>query len=1201
MAVAVKSLGLPWIHTGVSCGNCNVTPISGYRFRCDSCPNHDLCEKCFRLGHTQRGHNFLRIARDSNNFHPPFQVYYIVCDECGTAPIEGRRYHHKWRPNRNLCVDCYTKQPQAAREYEIIEEVKIPTICTTHSPVFHFHKRCGSCGVKPITGPRFDSIAYPDYSLCLVCFDTKFIKGTIKNEEFVRVERPEINKVRQIFVYSCMSCGEVPICGPAYVNQRVPEKVFCLLCYMNVPRQVQFEYSRVECPTQLGDPPAPEISQHGALVPAGSVRSDEYAKLAREFELYRKEKEEKEEQAKVMAKNFMQLSDKYTKQQTMGRSGDGELERLRREKAEAVLECAKLSDDIERLKKEKEDDAEYATRIYVSRIEALEKELIQSQEALRTGEASYASIQEQFEKVMLEKDEALEFASLARELETTEVDKQMHADMALEFDKLKEAHLELTRQFELLKLKSDEDSRLSAEKFDNVVKEHSTLATQSENEKQELLIFINGLEDTKSVLEEAARNSAEKQEQLVRDQLRLTEDYNVLMEEKETLEKQRDELAVFNANLEEEVEKLKTEKSEAVENAILARGLVATEAEKEETLRAEVSNLSSELEKLKQMHVTLTSEYENLMKEKEDAAIAFAEKYESLAKELLTLNEEFDEWKEEKALAEREWEEKHSELTKETMTLKEKGETGSVFAAKYEELERAHTRYVELHDYEVKELVDNVKRLEEEREAMEGNASLAAEREADILMENKNLKEEAAKWTELIGDFHALVKDKEAKLLEVDQLLKDKEAKLVELEQLLEEKEAASEARARDYSTLNDDYEALEKENGDLIEKYETLKEEYETLKEEYELFRTEKEQELKEKELVMSRGLDDHSSLAQQLNLLKKDLVTAEETTKLSRAEFLELSEEFEKLQEDAAQREHDLMHDFEMMKNEKEEEIADLMDRIQSLEVLLKEKEAALKTGAAPQAALLKEIESLKEELRVMEEDKQMEAENASGFIHGLQKQVEKLESSLKEKESVGSIAAVSSIKKMEGQGVNMDQYNRILTENETLREEIESVKEDFDEIYPKFQKLFQSKVTKEEFERLKVEYDRLKANIPASILSVNTPGVGKCALLAICCYGAINERKKESLEEGYERSRRNCNDQDLLRQSEEFMNEAAKELDKQFDNYMEEALSITDKEAEEFFLTLQPMFDTGHSTPISKSFSTKVVRAGQAAARK
>lgn len=61
---------------------------------------------------------------------------------------------------------------------------------------------------------------YPDYSLCLVCFDTKFIKGTIKNEEFVRVERPEINKVRQIFVYSCMSCGEVPICGPAYVNQR---------------------------------------------------------------------------------------------------------------------------------------------------------------------------------------------------------------------------------------------------------------------------------------------------------------------------------------------------------------------------------------------------------------------------------------------------------------------------------------------------------------------------------------------------------------------------------------------------------------------------------------------------------------------------------------------------------------------------------------------------------------------------------------------------------------------------------------------------------------------------------------------------------------------------------------------------------------------------------------------------------------------
>ncbi|KAG6548673.1 hypothetical protein Mapa_009827 [Marchantia paleacea] len=1199
MAVAVKSLGLPWIHSGVTCGNCHVTPITGYRYRCDSCPNHDLCEKCFRLGHTQRGHNFLRIARDSNNFHPPFQVYYIVCDECGTAPIEGRRYHHRWRPNRNLCVDCYTKQPQAAREYEIIEEVKIPTICTTHSPVFHFHKRCGSCGVKPITGPRFDSIAYPDYSLCLVCFDTKFIKGTIKNEEFLRVERPEINKVRQIFVYSCMSCGEVPICGPAYVNQsRVPEKVFCLLCYMNVPRQVQFEYSRVDPPTQLGDPPAPAISQHDALLTAGSVRSDEYAKLAREFELYRKEKEEKEEQAKVMAKNFIELSDKYTKQQTMGRSGDGELERLRREKAEAVLECAKLSDDIERLRKEKEDDAEYATRIYVSRIEALEKELVQSQEALRTGEASYASIQEQFEKMKVEKEEAVEFASLARELETSDADKQMHAGIALEFDNLKDAHLELTRQFELLKVKSDEDSRLSAEKFDNVVKEHSSLATQCENEKQELLILINALESTKSVLEEAARNSAEKQEQLVRDQLSLTEDYNTLMEEKETLEKQRDELAVTNVNLEEEVEKLKRENSEALENATLARGLVATEAEKEETLRAELSSLSCELEKLKQMHFTLTTEYENLTKEKEDAGIAFAEKYESLAKELLTLNEEFDEWKEEKALAEREWEDKHSELTKETMILKEKGETGSVFADKYAQLETAHLQYMEEREYEVRELVEKVKRLEEEREAIEENARLAAEREANIIAENKKLKEEAAEWADLIEQFQRLVKDKEAKFFEVDQLLKDKEAKLVELEQLLEEKEAASEARASDFSTLNDDYEALEKENEDLIEKYEKLKEEYEH-------FKNEKEEHLKEKELVMSRGLEDHSSLAQQLDLLRKELVTAEETTKLSRAEFLELSEDFENLQEDVAQREREyknLMQEFEMMKNEKEEEIADLMDRIQSLEKLLKEKEVALKTGAAPQAALLKQIESLKEELRIMEEDKQLEAENASGFIHGLQKQVEKLESSLKEKGAVGVSAAVSSGKKMEGQGVSMEQYNRILTENETLREEIESVKEDFDEIYPKFQKLFQSKVTKEEFDRLKGEYERLKANIPASILSVNIPGVGKCALLAICCYGAINERKKESLEEGYEKSRRNCNDQDLLRQSVEFMQEAAKELDKQFDNYMEEALTITDKEAEEFFLTLQPMFHTAHSTPLSKTFSKKVVQAaGQAGARK
>ncbi|KAL2651751.1 hypothetical protein R1flu_019879 [Riccia fluitans] len=1153
MAVAVKSLGLPWVHADVTCSNCHVSPITGYRYKCENCPNHDLCQKCYRLGHTQKGHNFLRIARDSKNFHPPFQVYYVPCDECGQAPIEGRRYHHKWRPNRDLCFDCFSKQPQAAREYDIIEDVKIPTICTTHQPVFHFHKSCGSCGVRPICGPRFDSITYPDYSLCLVCFDTKFVKNAIKNEDFLRIERPEPNKVRQVLVYSCMSCGEVPICGPAYVNQRVPEKVYCLLCYMNVPRQVQFEYSRVDPPTQLGDPPAPAVSQQGALVSQRSVRSEDYANLAREFEQYKKEREEKDEQAKVMAKKFVELNDKLVKQQTIGRPNDAELEKLRRAKDEAVLECAKLSDDLERLRKEKEDDAEYATRLYVSRIESLEKQVLESEEAKKSA---LSALQEELEKLKKEKEEEeMEFASLAKDLETSATEKETHAALALEFEKLKEEHLELTRQFENLKSRSEEDSRRSAEKLDRLVKEHASFSTQSENEKQELLILITSLESSKSVLEEKARVSAERQEKLVKENLSLTDDFNNLVEEKEALEKERDELARTNASLTEEVAKLKEEISEAMENASQARELVSLGAEIERTYKTEHSNLTAEFDKLKQMHFTLTAEYENLMKEKEEAAEKYknlVKEHDDLAKEHLSLNEEYDEWKEDKAAAEKEWSTRHVELSRELKILKEQGDAGNALAERYATLETTYSQFKEERDLEIREFDEHLRSLQMEnsryREEIGEAARLAAEEKAEIQNELQKLKVDAAEWADLIEQFQRLVKDKEAKLLELDQLLK--------------EKQAEAEEKARDV-------EDLERENEDLHREYERLKEEFKS-------YKADQEDQWREKETVMSRGLEDKSSLARQLDSVKKELAQTQETLKISRQKYTELSEEFENLQDDTKTMHEEIIghrnltQDMKRQKSEMEKEIAELTDRIESLEKRLEEKDDALKSAATkPQSAsLLKEIDSLKKDLEAMAEEKQMAEENAAGLIHELQKQVHKLEKQLKEKENASASVgkAVSSGKKKDEQVVSKEEYDRLMAKNETLKEELESAREDFEEIFPKYQ--------------------TLRSSLPAFL--INTQKGSKVATAAICCHGVLNERRKADLEEGTERSRRNSNDQDAIRLAEEFMNEAVKELDDKWLAYMDEALTVTDAEAQKFFGSLNK---ESNNKSLNKAFSKKV----------
>jgi len=34
-------------HGGITCDGCGVSPIVGYRYRCKSCPNHDVCESCY--------------------------------------------------------------------------------------------------------------------------------------------------------------------------------------------------------------------------------------------------------------------------------------------------------------------------------------------------------------------------------------------------------------------------------------------------------------------------------------------------------------------------------------------------------------------------------------------------------------------------------------------------------------------------------------------------------------------------------------------------------------------------------------------------------------------------------------------------------------------------------------------------------------------------------------------------------------------------------------------------------------------------------------------------------------------------------------------------------------------------------------------------------------------------------------------------
>ena len=44
------------LHASIPCDGCEAKEIRGLRFKCDICPNYDLCQRCMRAGVTARNH-----------------------------------------------------------------------------------------------------------------------------------------------------------------------------------------------------------------------------------------------------------------------------------------------------------------------------------------------------------------------------------------------------------------------------------------------------------------------------------------------------------------------------------------------------------------------------------------------------------------------------------------------------------------------------------------------------------------------------------------------------------------------------------------------------------------------------------------------------------------------------------------------------------------------------------------------------------------------------------------------------------------------------------------------------------------------------------------------------------------------------------------------------------------------------------------
>jgi len=102
------------------CDNCKCKiPFPGGRFKCNACPDFDLCEKCHGIkGVHDATHKFVEIK------HPRDILHNALCDSCGNF-IVGDRYKCTACPDFDLCATCKTK-PAVHTEGHNFEKLERP-------------------------------------------------------------------------------------------------------------------------------------------------------------------------------------------------------------------------------------------------------------------------------------------------------------------------------------------------------------------------------------------------------------------------------------------------------------------------------------------------------------------------------------------------------------------------------------------------------------------------------------------------------------------------------------------------------------------------------------------------------------------------------------------------------------------------------------------------------------------------------------------------------------------------------------------------------------------------------------------------------------------------------------------------------------------------------------------------------------------
>ena len=108
------------VHWFISCDGCHAYPIYGKRFKCETCKDFDLCEKCYEKQKQTHNHSFKNVKAPSillnnqKNFNANISnekpVHKgVICNKCGMKNIIGNRFKCTICNDYDLCENCESK------------------------------------------------------------------------------------------------------------------------------------------------------------------------------------------------------------------------------------------------------------------------------------------------------------------------------------------------------------------------------------------------------------------------------------------------------------------------------------------------------------------------------------------------------------------------------------------------------------------------------------------------------------------------------------------------------------------------------------------------------------------------------------------------------------------------------------------------------------------------------------------------------------------------------------------------------------------------------------------------------------------------------------------------------------------------------------------------------------------------------------